>query len=122
MSRSADGATMMALLPPSSRIERPNRSATTGPTLRPIAVLPVALITGTRPVGDELGASFTGADNHLQQIVRYVADFGAGFIEQALTGQGSQRRFLGGLPDHAVAADHGQRRVPTPDGDREVER
>src|SRR5690606_38618543 len=45
--RSAEGATMAALLPPSSRIARPNRAATTGATLRPIAVEPVADTTGT---------------------------------------------------------------------------
>ncbi len=42
-SRSAEGVTMAALLPPSSRSERPNRSATRGPTARPIRVDPVAL-------------------------------------------------------------------------------
>ena len=41
-SRSADGATIAALLPPSSRIRRPNRDATTGATARPIRVEPVA--------------------------------------------------------------------------------
>jgi hypothetical protein len=46
-SMSALGAMMAALLPPSSRMLRPNRSATTGATLRPMAVLPVALTMGT---------------------------------------------------------------------------
>ncbi len=41
-SRSADGATTAALLPPSSRISRPKREATTGATARPIRVDPVA--------------------------------------------------------------------------------
>ena len=41
-SRSADGHTIAALLPPSSRIERPNRDAMRGPTSRPIPVEPVA--------------------------------------------------------------------------------
>ena len=40
--RSADGATIIALLPPSSSSERPKRCATRGPTARPIAVEPVA--------------------------------------------------------------------------------
>ena len=46
-SRSADGATIAALLPPSSRIERAKRPATTGATRRPIAVEPVAETIGT---------------------------------------------------------------------------
>ena len=41
-SRSADGATTAALLPPSSRISRPKRPATTGATARPMRVEPVA--------------------------------------------------------------------------------
>ena len=40
-SRSADGATIAALLPPSSSSDRPNRAATRGPTSRPIRVDPV---------------------------------------------------------------------------------
>ena len=47
-SRSADGVMMAALLPPSSRIERPKRAATTGATARPMRVEPVADKTGTR--------------------------------------------------------------------------
>lgn len=47
-SRSALGATIIALLPPSSRIARPRRSPTRAETRRPIRVLPVALTTGTR--------------------------------------------------------------------------
>ena len=42
MSRSADGATIIALLPPSSRMARPNRAATFGPTTAPMRVEPVA--------------------------------------------------------------------------------
>src|SRR5271170_7231051 len=47
MSRSAEGATIIALLPPSSRIGRPNRAATFGPTIEPMRVDPVAETTGT---------------------------------------------------------------------------
>ena len=47
-SRSADGATMAALLPPSSRIARANRAASRGPTARPMAVEPVAETTAIR--------------------------------------------------------------------------
>ena len=44
--KSASGVTMMALLPPNSKMLRPNRSATAAPTLRPMAVDPVAEIKG----------------------------------------------------------------------------
>ena len=47
MSRSAEGATIIALLPPSSRIGRPQRAATFGPTMPPIRVEPVAEMIGT---------------------------------------------------------------------------
>ena len=46
-SRSADGPTIAALLPPSSSRERPNRAATRGPTSRPIRVEPVAESSAT---------------------------------------------------------------------------
>ena len=42
-SKSAVGAKIMALLPPSSSKHLPKRSATFGPTSRPMRVLPVAL-------------------------------------------------------------------------------
>ena len=47
MSRSAEGATIIALLPPSSRIGRPKRAATLGPTIEPMRVEPVAETIGT---------------------------------------------------------------------------
>lgn len=55
MSRSAEGATIIALLPPSSRIGRPKRAATLGPTIRPIRVEPVAETIGTS--GERTSAS-----------------------------------------------------------------
>ncbi|CPP49489.1 Uncharacterised protein [Bordetella pertussis] len=47
ISRSALGATMMALLPPSSSRTRPKRCATRGPTCRPMRVEPVAETSAT---------------------------------------------------------------------------
>ena len=44
-----------------------------------------------------------------------------GLLEQRLAGQGGERRLLRRLPDHRVAADEGERGVPGPDRDREVE-
>jgi hypothetical protein len=41
-SRSADGVTIIPLLPPSSSRQRPKRAATRGASVRPIAVEPVA--------------------------------------------------------------------------------
>ncbi len=43
------------------------------------------------------------------------------FAEQGIAGQRGQRRLLGRLPDHAVAADEGQRAVPRPHSGREIE-
>ncbi|CFS23892.1 Uncharacterised protein [Mycobacterium tuberculosis] len=47
-SRSADGATMAALLPPNSSSTRPKRRATRGPTCWPIRTEPVADNNATR--------------------------------------------------------------------------
>ncbi len=47
-SRSALGARIIALLPPSSRMQRAKRAATRGATSRPMRVLPVALTRATR--------------------------------------------------------------------------
>ena len=47
-SRSASSATMMALLPPSSRIDRPKRRATASATRWPTCVEPVNEINGRR--------------------------------------------------------------------------
>jgi aldehyde dehydrogenase (NAD+) len=46
-SRSAVGQTMAALLPPNSRMERAKRLASRGPTMRPMAVEPVAETSAT---------------------------------------------------------------------------
>ena len=56
-SRSALRATIVALLPPSSSSTRPKRSATRGPTARPIAVEPVADTSAMR--GSSTSASPT---------------------------------------------------------------
>ena len=42
-------------------------------------------------------------------------------IEDGLGGEGGEGSFLGGLPDHGVAADEGEGCVPAPDGDGKVE-
>src|SRR6185437_7580377 len=43
-------------------------------------------------------------------------------FKDSLRGERGERCLLGGLPDDGVAADEGERGVPAPDGDGEVER
>jgi hypothetical protein len=74
-----------------------------------MAVEPVALTIAT-------------SDHHRRKAGRHVAEPGAGALEQGLDGECGQRRLFRRLPDTGVAADDGQRRVPRPDGHREVER
>ena len=121
-SRSADGATMAALLPPSSSSSLPNRPATSGATALPIRVEPVAEISATR--GSSTSASPTSAppSTQLAEPGRARRPGAAACSEQRLAGQRGEQRLLRRLPHHRVAADEGQRGVPRPDRDREVER
>ncbi len=64
-SRSADGATIAALLPPSSSSARAKRAASRGPTARPMAVEPVAETTATRGIVDQRLADVAAADQQL---------------------------------------------------------
>ncbi len=50
------------------------------------------------------------------------AELGGNPVAQLLHGDGTQRRGGGGLPDHRVAADGADKRIPGPHGHREVER
>ena len=59
------GATIAALLPPSSRIGRPKRPATTGATARPIARRAGRRDDGDAVVGGERGADVGAAQQHL---------------------------------------------------------
>ena len=64
----------------------------------------------------------SAAVEHLRQVGRRIlAKAVQGALEQGLGGQRRQRGFLARLPDHRVAADQRQRRVPGPDRDGEVE-
>ncbi len=81
MSRSAEGATIIALLPPSSRMARPKRAATLGPTIAPMRVEPVAETIGTSLRGDQRLADRRAADDDLGQPFRRV---GAEALEGAL--------------------------------------
>ena len=104
---------------------RAKRFASRGPTLRPIAVEPVADSTGTRAIVDQRLAGLAAADHHLGQMVGRCIAFGAvalhRALEQALHGKRGHRRLLRRLPHHGVAADEGERRIPRPHRDREVE-
>ena len=70
---------------------------------------------GEHPFAD--GAA--GADDQGEDAGHAV--IGHHLVGDALHRQGGERRRLGRLPHHRVAADGGDRRVPRPDGDREVE-
>ena len=120
-SRSADGATTAALLPPSSRIRRPKRDATTGATARPIRVEPVADTMATPSWAASAAPTSAPALEHLVEAVRR-ADVGGGPPQQGVAGHGGQRRLVRRLPQHRVAGDERQGGVPRPHGDREVER
>ena len=120
-SRSALGATIAALLPPSSSSERPSRAAMRGASSLPIAVEPVAETSGTR------GSSASCTARSAPPITSSASPSGtppkrsAARSKQRHAGERGQRRALGRLPDHGVAADERERGVPAPDGDREVE-
>ena len=119
-SRSADGATIAALLPPSSSSERPKRSATLGPTERPIRVEPVALSNATPGSSTSASPTVGVAEDHLAEVGRGVA-LRDRLLQQRVGGQRAQRRLLRRLPHNRVATDQRDGRVPRPDGDREVE-
>ena len=121
-SRSAEGQTIVALLPPSSSSERPKRCATRGPTARPIA----------RRAGG-------GDQRHARIVDQRLADVAAA-VDRAGPGRPAHRRsarsarstsamhgqresgvFSRRLPDDRIAADQRQRRIPGPDRDGEVE-
>ena len=61
------------------------------------------------------------ADQHLSQAFRRIAEARCGALEDRLAGKRGQRRLFRRLPDHGIAADQRERRIPRPDGDREVE-
>ncbi len=121
-SRSAVGATMAALLPPSSRMARAKRAARRGSY--------GAAHRGGAGGGDEwdegrvdeLLADGCVADEEGGEAFGDAAEFLLrGALEDGLGGEGGEGSFFGGLPDDGVAADEGEGGVPAPDGDGEVE-
>ena len=119
-SRSALGATMAALLPPSSSRARPKRAAISGAICRPIRTEPVAETSATR--GSSTSAWPTSRPPSTSWwMPGRSADVGDGPGQQGVGGQRAQRGGLGRLPDHGVAGDQRQGGVPGVDRDREVE-
>ena len=118
------GATIMALLPPSSSSERPKRRGDAradraaharragGADERDAAIVdqPLADIAAAdrRPPSRPSGAVAEARDARARKM--------------RLARERGERRLLRRLPDHRVAADDGEREVPRPDRDREVER
>ena len=120
-SRSAVGVTMMALLPPSS-----SRAAAQAPA------------DDFADVAAHLGRAGGGDEGNARVVDEALADGRAVADDEAEDGgvnvvgaadalgdldggNGGERRLAGGLPDGGIAADRGQRAVPRPDGDGEVE-
>ena len=90
-SRSASSATMMALLPPSSRMLRPNRRATVSATRRPASVEPVKLISGRR--GSLIIRSPTTRPLPMSRLnTPSSAVVGGDAVGDVLHGDGGQRR------------------------------
>ena len=120
-SRSAVGATIAALLPPSSRISRPNRDGDDRGDGAAHAGRPGGRHDRHALVGGERGADVGPALDDLVEVGRR-ADVGGRPGQERVAGQRGERRLVGRLPDHRVAGDEGEGGVPRPHGDGEVER
>ena len=72
-------------------------------------------------VVDERLADLGAAEDHAPTIAGRRADAAGGLGDQRLAGQRGEQRLLRRLPHDRVAADEGERGVPRPHRDREVE-
>ena len=94
-----------------------------GPTIEPMRVEPVAETSGTWRDSTSASPDRRAADDDLGEAFGRV---GAEALDRAVEDlhrrQRGERRLLRRLPDHRIAADERERRVPGPDGDREIER
>ncbi len=121
-SRSALGARIIALLPPSSRMQRAKRAATRGATSRPMRVLPVALTRATRRSSTSASpASRSPISNWLRCAGASPPKARAARSNSAWQAS-AVRGLLRRLPDHGITADQRQRGIPRPHRDWEVER
>ena len=119
--RSADGATIAALFPPSSRMVRRKRGATCSATACPMRVEPVADTIRTCGPVQQHARLLGAADHDLIQVRGHIAHCIAGTLQQRVHGKRGERGLLGGFPQHGIAACQRERRVPRPHRDREVE-
>jgi hypothetical protein len=121
-SRSALGATIIALLPPSSS----KRAAEARRHLRVPTTRPIAVSRSPTPArrGDRRRAPRRSRRRRAPRSTGRAARRRSGdrAVEQRLRRERRQRRLLRGLPQTRVAADQRQRGVPRPHRDREVER
>src|SRR5262249_44591757 len=79
----ADGATMAALLPESSRSARAKRRASRSPTARPIIVEPVAETNGTRISPARISPSFLSPISKTERPLGAVPNLAAAFTKSA---------------------------------------
>ena len=108
-SRSASSKTISGDLPPSSSVTvlQPRRPPQ---TLAPVGTEPVTEILAMRGVGGERRADRAAALDHVEG-----AGGQAGLGEDLGELQRAERRELGGLEDHGVAAGERRRRLPAGD-------
>ena len=122
MSRSAEGATTIALLPPSSRIGPAEPRGDLRPDDRAHAGRAGGRDDRHALGGNERFADRRTADDDLRQAFGRV---GTKALDRASENlhrrQRRERRLLRRLPDHRIAANQRQRRVPRPDRDRKIE-
>ena len=120
-SRSADGATIMALFPPSSSNERPRRAVTRGPHLLAHGRAAGGADEPQAPIVDQPLADVAAADDDLAETVGRVAELLHRPGEEGLAREGRDRRLFRGLPHDGIATDDGEGEVPRPNGNRKIE-
>ena len=83
--------------------------------------LPVALISGMRGSSTNASPTSRAPIATCSRSAGASAEAGDRLVEDRLTGERADRRLVGRLPDHRVAADDGEREVPRPGRDRKIE-
>jgi len=72
-------------------------------------------------VRGEFLAEIAAANDDFEQTIRYLAAPLCRFLDKPLAGHRGDGRFLRRFPDHRVATNHGEGRVPGPHRDRIIE-
>ena len=93
-----------------------------GASSLPIAVEPVAETSGIRSSSASCTARSAPPSTSSKSPFGHVAEPLGRALEEPCRRDRAERRPLGRLPEHRVAADERERRVPAPHGDGEVER